>query len=64
MAGAGQMRIAGQLTLSEKPADRSLGRYNIDKVFAWGGIYGATTDIEDIEAAFAEATAKAILGEQ
>jgi hypothetical protein len=64
MAGLGQMQITGELMLSEQPVDRPVGRYNIDKSFAWGGIYGATTDIEDIEAAFAEATAEAILGEQ
>jgi hypothetical protein len=64
MAGLGQMQISGELTLSEQPVDRPVGRYNIDKSFAWGGVYGATTDIEDIEAAFAEAAAEAILGEQ
>jgi hypothetical protein len=64
MAGFGQMRIAGGLTLREQPASRPLGSYNLEKVFAWGGIYGAMTDIEDIEIAFAEATARAILGEQ
>lgn len=63
MAGVGQMRISGDLALSEQPGDRALGRYNVDKQFAWGGIYGAMTDMEDIEAAFAEATAKALLGE-
>lgn len=62
MAGFGGMEIAGELQLAEAPGNRALGSYAVSKRFAWGGIYGATTDIEDLEPAFSEAAAQAILG--
>ena len=38
-----------------------LGEYEVKKTFAWGGIYGASTKIEDVEAGFAEGVADLIL---
>lgn len=62
-AGAGQIRINGSVGLVGSPEGGSMGKYRVEKTFAWGGIYGATTDITDVEHGFAEAVAAIILGE-
>jgi len=63
MAGFGQMHIDGVLKL-EDPADPAKqAEYEMDKTFAWGGIYGATMKIEDVEKGFAEGVAAVLLGE-
>lgn len=64
LAGLGSIRIAGELALSAAPGGRERGRYDLEKRFAWGGIYGAMTDIEDVEVGFAEAAAEAIVGKR
>jgi hypothetical protein len=35
----------------------------VTKTFAWGGIYGAAKDIEDVEEGFAEAVAQILTGQ-
>ena len=62
-AGAGQIHINGSVGLVGRPEGGSMGKYRVEKTFAWGGSYGATTDITDVEHGFAEAVASIILGE-
>lgn len=62
LAGLGQMHIDGRLRLRDGRDGSELGAYEVAKTFAWGGIYGAATGIRDLEPAFAEAVALAILG--
>ena len=62
LAGLGQIHIDARVTVRDPGTSASLGEYDVTKTFAWGGIYGATTTIEDVEAGFAEAVATLILG--
>lgn len=63
LAGLGAMRIAGDFGMTDtaRPEERAT-EFTVSKTFAWGGIYGASTGIEDIEPAFAESVAEAIVG--
>lgn len=62
LAGLGQIHIDGRVKLTESPNDTPLAVYEVTKTFAWGGIYGGSTSIEDVEVGFAEGVADAILG--
>lgn len=62
LAGLGQIHIDAQVTLREQDTDDVLGRFEVGKTFAWGGIYGAVTRIEDVEDGFAAAVANVLLG--
>jgi hypothetical protein len=42
---------------------RTLGRYEVTKAFAWGGMYRDMTRIKDVEEGLAEAAARVVLGE-
>lgn len=61
-AGLGQIRIESQVVLQDHGTGDALGRYEVTKTFAWGGIYGASTSIEDVEEGFAGAVADLLLG--
>jgi hypothetical protein len=62
LAGLGQIHIEGHVSLWQLPEHTALGGFDIKKTFAWGGIYGASTTIEDIERAFADGIASAVTG--
>ncbi len=63
LAGLGQMHITGDFILNLLPAENeSVAEFTISKTFAWGGLYGGTTRIEDIEQAFCLGVAEAIVG--
>lgn len=63
LAGLGQMHIDGEFLLTFMLDERVLAEFTVKKTFAWGGIYGASTRLEDIEPAFADAVATAIVVE-
>ena len=61
-AGLGQIHIDGDFILSLLPSvNESVAEFTVQKTFAWGGIHGASTKIEDVEPAFAEGVADAIV---
>ena len=62
MAGLGQAHVDGRLDLADRAGERSLGSHTVTKTFAWGGIYGAATGIQDVEKGFAEAVAEVLTG--
>src|SRR4051812_29844136 len=55
LAGLGQIHIDADVALEDGARAALLARYEVTKTFAWGGIYGATTSILDVEDGFAEA---------
>ena len=57
LAGLGQMHIHAIVTLVDATSDTSVATFNVTKDFAWGGIYGAATSIEDLENGFAKSVA-------
>jgi hypothetical protein len=61
LAGLGQAHIDGVLVLRSNGA--TLAEYDVSKTFAWGGVYGAATEMEEIEQGFAERAAALIVGE-
>lgn len=61
LAGLGQIRINATVALHDLAENRSLGEYEVTKTFAWGGIYGGATTIEDVELGFAEGVAAILL---
>lgn len=65
LAGVGAMHIDGEfvLKLAEK-IEESVAEFTVNKTFAWGGLYGASTGMDDIEPAFAESVAIAIVAEK
>jgi Domain of unknown function (DUF4410) len=64
LVGLGQIHVNADITLEDRSQRAVLGEFAVTKTFAWGGIYGATTSITDVEEGFAEAVAKVVLGER
>ena len=62
-AGLGQIHIAAEVTLEDQSRHTIIGDYDVSKTFAWGGIYGAVTQIKDVEDGFADAVVNVLLGE-
>lgn len=60
LAGLGQIRIAGIVRMYGLPDRQKIGEFTLSKTFAWGGAYGASTSIEDIENTFADGIAVAL----
>ena len=60
LAGLGQIHIDGKVSVLLLPDRKKVAEFDIDKTFAWGGIYGGVTSIEDVEQGFAEGVAKAV----
>jgi len=57
LAGLGQIRIGANVFLVEPASDRTVGEFEVSKDFAFGGIYGGATRIEDVEDGFARSVA-------
>ena len=63
LAGLGQIHIDAEVTLEDRVLQTVIGKFEVTKTFAWGGIYGGATRINDVEEGFAEAVAKVVLGQ-
>ena len=64
LAGLGQIHIDGVVKVFALPDHKQVGSFTIKKTFAWGGIYGGATSMEDIERTFADGLAAAVTGQQ
>ena len=62
LAGLGQIHIDADVFLSNGGTKENIAQYEVNKTFAWGGIYGGITRISDIEDGFAQAVAASIVG--
>jgi Domain of unknown function (DUF4410) len=60
LAGLGQIHIDAHVIVFTLPTKEKYAEFDIDKTFAWGGIVGASTKIEDVEQGFAEGIAEAV----
>ena len=60
LAGLGQIRIDADVMFVDEATGRILGQYQVSKDFAFGGIYGASTRIEDVEQGFAKSVAEIV----
>lgn len=59
-AGLGQIHIDAKVSLFVMPERERIAVFDIDKTFAWGGMYGGFTSIEDVEEGFANGVAEAV----
>lgn len=62
LAGLGQIHLDALIKIFDTASHTLLSEFRMDKTFAWGGIYGGTTSMEDIEGTFAEGLANAVSG--
>lgn len=60
LAGLGQIHIDADVTLRDHDSGEVLATYEVTKTFAWGGLYGAVTEIDDVEVGFAKAVASGV----
>jgi hypothetical protein len=63
LVGLGQIHIEGKVSLYQMPARTLVGEFDLKKTFAWGGIYGAATSMDDIENTFSDGVAAAVTGQ-
>ncbi|NNM62798.1 MAG: DUF4410 domain-containing protein [Steroidobacteraceae bacterium] len=63
LAGLGQIHINGDVLAMDASSKQTLDEFKIAKTFAWGGIYGASTSMQDIERTFADGVAAALTGQ-
>jgi hypothetical protein len=63
LAGLGQIHLEGKISVFQMPDHTLLEDFDMQKTFAWGGIYGASTSIEQIEDTFADAVAATVTGQ-
>lgn len=54
LAGLGQIHVEGDVIFVDAGTGEAIAKYQVSKDFSFGGIYGATTRIEDVEIGFAK----------
>ena len=64
LAGLGQIHLEGTISVYQMPARTLLEDFDLQKTFAWGGVYGAATSIEQIEDTFTDSVAAVVTGQQ
>jgi hypothetical protein len=64
LIGLGQIHIEGTVAVFQTPGHVPVGEFELKKTFAWGGIYGAVTSMDDIENTFADGVAAAVTGQK
>jgi Domain of unknown function (DUF4410) len=61
LAGLGQIHIDADVVGEDRVRQKILMRSKVTKTFAWGGAYGGSMGIRDVEQGFAEAVATLLL---
>jgi hypothetical protein len=64
LAGLGQIHIDAAVKVYLEPGNEKIADFLVAKTFAWGGIYGASTSMEDIERTFGDGVAAALTEQQ
>ncbi|MFQ5965799.1 MAG: DUF4410 domain-containing protein [Candidatus Scalinduaceae bacterium] len=64
LIGLGQIHIDAQLELKDEETQELIGKFEIKKTFAWGGLYGGFTGIEGAEDGFADAVVEVLFEEK
>lgn len=61
LAGLGQIHLDGVITVYQQASPRTkVGEFQLNKTFAWGGIYGMSTTMDTIEDTYADGVAQAV----
>lgn len=58
LAGLGQIHIEADVAMVDAASGQPLARWQVSKTFAFGGLYGGTTNIQDVEKGFARSVAE------
>lgn len=64
LAGLGKIHIDADVLVKDKTKDELLAKYRVNKTFSLGGMYGASTSIEDCEDGFADGVVKLIISKK
>jgi hypothetical protein len=64
LAGLGQIHVDTHVTVLALPEREKVAEFDVNKTFAWGGIYGGSTTVEDVEHGLADGIAQAVTGVQ
>lgn len=64
LAGLGQIHLDGTISVFKMPEHELVEEFQMQKTFAWGGIYGGTTSIETIEDTFCDSVAATVTAQQ
>jgi hypothetical protein len=64
LAGLGQIHIEGRVSVFRMPAHTLVGEFALKKTFAWSGVDGGMTSVEDIEDTFAGGIAATLTGQK
>lgn len=60
LAGLGKIKIKSTVALYEQTPRKKIGEFQLNKTFAWGGMYGGFTSMESVEDGFADGVANAL----
>ena len=63
LPGLGQIHIDADVTLRDQDSGEVLAIYEVTKTFAWGGLYGGSTEIGEVEVGFAKAVVSGMVEE-
>jgi len=58
LAGLGQIHINAKVLLIDVTTGRTVASFEASKTFAWGGLYGGATRIQDVEVGFVRSVAE------
>jgi hypothetical protein len=58
LAGMGQIKLDADVLIVDGTTGQVIGQYQVSKQFAFGGIYGGTTRMQDVEEGFAKSVAE------
>jgi hypothetical protein len=58
LIGTGQIKIDADVYFVDDATGQQIGKYQVSKQFAFGGIYGGSTSVEDVEDGFAKSVAE------
>jgi hypothetical protein len=64
LAGLGHIHIDANVKILTGSNKQKLADFTLTKTFAWGGIYGAATSMQDIEKTFATGVAASLTGQE
>jgi hypothetical protein len=60
LAGLGQIYIDADVSLLPQGGGAAIATYRVSKNFSFGGLYGGTTGIQDVEKGFAKSVAEIV----
>ena len=60
LAGLGQMKLGADIVFIDAATGQEIARYKLSKQFAFGGIYGGLTRMQDVDEGFAKSVVEIV----